>query len=57
MKKVKVQNIKFRVIDSIAQFIYEVRERHLVRLNDWLDYLASKHYSEDIEISKNLNED
>ncbi len=48
MKKVKVQNLKFRILDGIARFIYEVRESHLVRLNDWIDYLASKEYKENL---------
>jgi len=42
----KKQNLKFRILNWLSQMVYDIRENHLLGLNNWLDHQASKHYKE-----------
>ena len=46
MKKSKLNNFRFRIIDGLAKKVYLLREFHLVRLNMWLDELAGKYWTD-----------
>ena len=45
LKKIRYQ-ITFTVIDKFSSIVYNLREKHLLKLNERLDQLASKFWDE-----------
>lgn len=46
MEKSRIKKAKFRVLNYLSQKVYELREIHLQKFNDWMDLLTSKYYQE-----------
>jgi len=45
LKKIK-NKVLFKIIDRFASFIYNLREKTLLRFNDYLDDKAAKYWHE-----------